>query len=309
MSQQVRTAFSNYYLSTMLPAIEFAITEESDRRPDEYPKFLNVSDTTQSIVQETEVTGLGTMVQTTEGGRLRYDAIKQAYSQNYVPVDWGLGYRVSHRMMADDKFGLVKAAAKALVSSAKETVEIEAANIYNRAFNSSYLGPDGKTLCATDHPLVGGGTQANRPATDADLDIASLEAANTAFRKLVDHRGKKARLKPQTLVVAPAGQYGAIEILKSPQRSDTANNAVNAFANGAIEGGMLQWAVYDYLTDDDAWFLIAPVSDLRARFIWRERFVTTHAEDFDTRSLKTAGWQTFITGFGSYLGIYGTQGA
>jgi hypothetical protein len=305
----IRTQFTDFFLSTQLPALDFIVKEEMDRRSEQYPNFLKVENTTQSIVQESETTGLGLFSQVTEAGSLRYDELQQAYNKTYTPVDWALGIRVSHRMMADDKFGIVKSGYQALARAAKETQEVEAANVYNRAFNSSYLGPDGKVLCATDHPLVGGGTQANRPTNHTDLDIASLEAALTNFRKFVDHRGKKERLLAKNLVVASAGIFAATEILKSPLRSDTAENAINAFSNGAVEGGTLKPVAYDYLTDDDAWFLTAPASDLRLRFIWREKFSTMHDKDFDTRSLKTGAWMTFVVSFGGYRGVYGSQGA
>lgn len=304
-----RLQFTDYYLSTMLPALETVIADEQASRPDQYPMFFNVEDTTGSIVQKGEIATLGLFNQTGEGENVRYDAPIQAFNKTYTPRDWSLGVRITHRMVADDKYGLIKAVTASLPQSARETQEVEAANIYNRAFNASFTGPDGVVLCSTAHPMVGGGTQRNRPSVDVDLDIPALEAACTDFRKFVNHRGIKKRLLPRNLVVPSDLAFAAVEILKSQMRSDTANNTANAFTAGGLEQGMLQPKVYEYLTDTDAWFLSEEPSQLRLRFIWRERFATMHDIDFDSRSIKTAGWMTFIVSWDGWEGIWGTQGA
>jgi len=292
----------------MLPALEAVIADEQASRPPQYPKFFNVEDTTNSIVQKGEIATLGTFNETAEGANVRYDSPIQAYNKTYTPSDWSLGTRITHRMVADDKYGLIKAVTASLPKSAQETEEVEAANVYNRAFNASYLGPDGVVLASTAHPMVGGGTQRNRPSSDVDFDIPALEAAITDFRKFTNHRGLKKRLIPKYLVGPPELAFAMTEVLASQMRSDTANNTVNAFKAGGLEQGTITPLVYDYLTDPDAWFLISEPSELRLRFIWRERFATMHDVDFDSRSIKTAGWMTFVVGFDGWEGLWGTQG-
>lgn len=303
-----RTQFTDLFGTTMLPAIDAVIFGKFNKRPDEYVKYFNVKETDRSIEQTTQVSGLGVFVNVGEGQNTRYDSPIQGFDKTYTPTDWTLGFKTTHRAMADDKFGIVQKLASELGRSARETIEIEAANVYNRAFNSSYTGPDGKVLCATDHPLLGGGTQRNRPSVQVDLDIPSLEAGLTDFRNQVDSRNKKVRLSPTRLVVPSALEFAATEILYSQLRSDNANNAINAFKNRDGEPTLTR-SVYDYLTDTDAWFILADSSDLEVRFYWREKFDTMHDTDFDSRSLKTAGWMTFDVGFSQYDGVWGSAGA
>ena len=47
------------------------------------------------------------------------------------------------------------------------TKQVKAANILNNGFSDAN-GGDGKTLFATDHPLVSGGTNNNTQTTAAD---------------------------------------------------------------------------------------------------------------------------------------------
>jgi hypothetical protein len=61
-----------------------------------------------------------------------------------------------------------------LAFSFRQTKENVAANVYNRAFNTSYTGGDGKALLVTDHPSLSG-NQSNTLATAADMSEASLE--------------------------------------------------------------------------------------------------------------------------------------
>lgn len=308
MPIMTRTQFTDLFGSTMLPAIDAVIFGRFNKRPDQYPLYFNVLSTDRSIEQTTQVSGLGTFVNVGEGQNTRYDSAIQGFDKSYIPTDWTLGFKTTHRIMADDKFSIVSKLAKELGKSARETVEIEAANVYNRAFNSSFLGPDGKVLCATDHPLLGGGTQRNRPTTAVDLDIPALEAALTDFRNQVDSRGKKVRLTPTRLVVPSALEFAASEILMGTMRSDTADHTINAFKNRDGEPSLTR-SVYDYLTDTDAWFVLAAPDDLEVRFYWREKFETIHDMDFDSRSLKTAGWMCFICGFSQYDGVWGSPGA
>ena len=304
-----RAQFSQHYLDTQLPVLDHFINDGYNYRPDQYPQFFNVSQMKGSISQAAEATGFGQFVSVTEGANTTYDAIRQGYTKNYVPLTYTLGFRVTHEMMADDKHGLVSGMATALGRSAKETMEATFASVYNNAFSGSYLGPDGKSLCASDHPLVGGGTQSNLASPAVDLDVSSLEAACIVFRKWVNDRGLKVRLIPRTLMVPPDLAYVATEILKSPMRSDTANNTINAFSNGAQESGMLTPKVYEYLTDTDAWFLLADTRDLRIRVKIRESFNTMHDTDFDSRAIKTAGWYRCVAGWDGEEGVYGSAGA
>jgi phage major head subunit gpT-like protein len=309
-----RLAFPDLYLTTWLPGLRAVTMNRFGRKPEQYSKVFRVLNTTRSLEQTSEVTGLSTFIQVGEGENTRYDAPLPAYNKNYIPTDWTLGYKITHRAQADDQYGVVAGMARMLGDSANETVEVQAAIVYNYGFvttgpdGGSTAGPDGVALFATNHPLIGGGVQANRPSPDADLDIPSLEAGLTAVRNFVNHRGLKVRAIPRRLVVPPALRFAAAEILLSEKRSDVANNAINAFKNIPDEPTLTPFT-YDYLTDDDAWFVLPDTEDLELRFYWRERFDQMQDVDFDSRSIKVAGWMTFDRGFSDYLPTYGTTGA
>ena len=88
-------------------------------------------------------------------------------------------------------------------------------------------------------------------------------------------------------------------------RSDTANRAINAFRRRSGMPSFESWMVWDYLTDPDAWMVEGDVQDTELRYYDREAFNTVHDIDFDSRSVKTAGWMRFSCGFNGFYGLVG----
>ncbi|MGH8743845.1 MAG: hypothetical protein ACREUY_06150, partial [Burkholderiales bacterium] len=261
------------------------------------------------LEQFSQITGFSIMQEIAEGEPIGYDEPLQGYDKTYKHRKFGKGYKITREAIDDDKLKVLKNLAKWLGKAADETVEVESALVFNRAFNSSYTGADGVVLCSTAHPRVGGGTQANRPTTAVDLDIPALEAALTAFRGWTDHRGKKIRIVPTKVVVAPAGEFNIAEILGGTMRADTANNTMNAFRMRSNMKSLRDYLVWDYLTDDDAWFVVGEPQDLGIRFFWRKQFDTESAPDFDIDGYKTAGRMRFSVSWDDWLGVYGSPGA
>jgi phage major head subunit gpT-like protein len=306
----IRTQFPDLFMEDMLPALDELIFARYNRFPEQYSKIFRVLNSTRSIEQTSEVSGLGLFNEVAEGADVSYDYAVPGFAKTYVHAQYGLGFKISRIAVDDDKWSLIDKLTSSVGRSAKETREIIAALIFNRGFNSSYTGPDGKVLFATDHPLPkSGGTQSNTLSVQADLDIDSLQLALTSFRKQVDINGQKIRLKPEMLVVAPEGEFNAIEVLGGSMRGDTANNTVNAFKRRSGLPAFDELFVWDYLTDEDAWFILGPKEDREVRWYDREKFNTIHDRDFNSRSLKTAGWMRFCCGWSSFYGVFGVSGA
>ncbi|NWG75090.1 MAG: Mu-like prophage major head subunit gpT family protein [Rubrivivax sp.] len=306
----IRGKFPDLYLTAMLPALDEVIFERFERWPPQYSRIFRVMTSSRSIEQTTEVSGLGTFHVIPEGGAMRYDEAVPGFDQTYLHEQYGLGFKISRVMADDDRFGIIQKLAADLGNSARETIELTVASHFNNGFSGSYLGPDGVALFSTSHPLVkAGGVQANTLSTPADLDIPSLELALTDFRRMVGPSGKKIRLRPTKLVVPPELEFAAQEMLTATLRSDTPNNAPNAFKRRVGLPSFDEVFVWDYLSDPDAWFVVADPEDTELRFYWREKPNTVHDVDFDSRSIKTAMWFRFSSGWSSYYGVYGVPGA
>lgn len=306
----VRAQFPDLFLTDMLPALDELIFQKFDPYPPQFSKIFRVMSSNRAIEQTTQLSGLGLFPVVTENGNVTYDQPVQGFDKTYQHDQFGLGFRASRIMVDDDKFGIIKKMASELGRGARETLELRVASHFNNAFTAgAYAGPDGVALCSASHPQVKvGGTQSNT-TTASDLDVTSLQLALTAFRTMKDSAGKKIRISPQKLVIPPQLEFVAAEILKGNMRSDTANNTVNAFKQREQFSSFSDFMVWDYLTDDDSWFILSDKSDTELRFYWREKPNTYHDVDFDSRAVKTAMWFRYSSGWSDYQGVYGVPGA
>lgn len=304
----IRTLFPDLFLQSMLPAIDEVVMTKYSRFPDEFVEVFRMESSSRSIEQTTEVTGFGQFAVVAEGSTTRYDEPLPGFNKTYVHAQYGLGFKVSKVAMDDDKFGVVRKLATELGRSAKETREVGAASVFNLGFaaDTGYVtGPDGQPLFSTAHPLVGGGTQTNKLVYPTDPDVTSIQLALTDMRQTLDHRGKRLRIPTKKAIFPAPMEFIAAELLGGTDRPDTANRTINAFRRRSGMPSFDSWMVWDYLTDSHAWFLEGEKSDTELRFYDREAFNTVHDIDFDSRSVKTAGWMRYSYGFNGFYGIYG----
>jgi hypothetical protein len=305
---QFTGSFSNFFDTTMLPAITGGAWQAFEAKPKLGLKLLGSETTGKKIIQKAGVTGVGLPALVLEGGDTDTDTMVQLPAKTYRMAKYGLGIGASRELVADDEHGIISRRAEMLGESIAESIEIQAASVFNNAFDvTNYPGPDGVALCSLTHPAYkAGGVRVNLLATAADLDVASLELALIDYENMVDHRGFFQSLPTPKLLVAPANRFNAMEITKSNMRSDTANNAINAF--DYAENGRIDPLVWAYLTDPDAWFLVAPKKN-ELLWVWRERPYT--AKDYWEKSETGVVYLRYRADFGFHgdRGIYGTPGA
>ncbi|MBU0959737.1 MAG: Mu-like prophage major head subunit gpT family protein [Nanoarchaeota archaeon] len=274
--------------------------------PEQYSQIFNVHTSSKNFEEDAMTTGLGLFPVKEEGAAVAYDDPVQGWKKRYTHVEYGLAFRVSEVMQEDDLYSIMAKMGKALGKGAAESVEIVCADIFNNGFSTATanLGPDGKSLFATDHPLYkAGGTEQNRLTTDADLSVTSLRQAINDVADMRDHANLRQNTKPVKLLTHPNEEFAAIELLKSTLRHDTAENATNAFKKWGLTP-----IVNNFLTASKAWFLIADKDDHDLNFFWRRKFKVKTGEDFDTGDLKTKGTMRFVTSWGDFRGVYGSPG-
>lgn len=301
----VRQLFPDLNLTSMLPAIDEVVMTKYKQFPPQFEHFYRMKKSNRSIEQTTEVTGFGTVPVVGEAAGVRYDSPLPGFRKTYLHLQYGLGFKVSKIAMDDDQFGVIRKLAVELGRSAHETREITAAYNFNQGFNSSFPGPDGVPLFSSSHPLVGGGVQSNMLAIAADPDVESIRQILTLMRRTVNHRGLRQRIVPKQMILPPELEFVGAEVLGGDQRSDTANRAINAFKRRSAMPSFETWSVWDYLVDPHAWFVQADPEDTELRWYDREAFNTVHGIDFESRSLKTAGWMRFSCGWNGFFGVAG----
>jgi hypothetical protein len=241
-----------------------------------------------------------------EGSSIEYDNAQEAWTARYTHETIAMGFSLTEEAIEDNLYdSLSSRYTKALARAMAYTKQVKGAAILNNAFSGTTYG-DGKTLCATDHPLVSGGANSNRPAVAADLNETSLEAAVIQIAGWTDERGLLIAAKPSKLVIPPALQFVATRLLDTELRVSTADNDINAIRNnGSIPGG---YTVNNYLTDSNAWFLMTDVPNGLKHFV-RSPMQTSMDADFDTGNSRYKARERYSFGVSDPLGIFGSPGA
>ncbi len=312
---QIRGQFSDFFFSTMLPACNAKIWQTFKAKRAMAKMFLSADTTTRSIEQYSLMAGVGLPTLVGEGEDTPTDTFTQGFNKTFTPQKYGLGIPASMELVEDDKMGIISKRSVKLADSIYQAREIQGASVINNGFAStdsagnSTLLPDGKVLFASDHPLVkAGGTQSNILSVAADLDVASLELALTDWELMKTHEGYLQMLPTPRVFTASQNRWNVAEILKSQMRSDTANNTANAFKYSE-NGGVIDSLVWPYLTDPDAWGLIADPDE--TELLWLDRKAPYTKSDYIEKNETGIIYMRYRATFGAFgwRGVYATPGA
>lgn len=281
-----------------------------NEHPEECTELFDFRSSKQNYEEEVEDTNYSLAPVKNEGAPTQYTSSNQGYTKRYRHVAYSLGTMATHEEIKDNLYEKVgKARSRKLAFSMRQTKETVCANIYNRAFNSAYVGGDGLELLSTAHTSLAG-AWSNKLSTDADLSEASLEDMLIQINQATDSVGHKIALKAQKLIIPTNEVFEADRILNSTLRVGTANNDLNSIRNqGLLPQGFV---VNHYLTDTDAWF-IRTDSPNGMCFFDRENGRGAPAfdkdNDFDTKNAKMAAYMRFSVGWTDPRGLYGSAGA
>ncbi len=294
-------------LKELLPGLNALFGMEYSRYGEEHTEIYESETSERSFEEETKLSGFGQAPVKDEGAAIAYDNAQEAFTARYNHETIALGFSLTEEAVEDNLYDTLSARyTKALARSMANTKQVKAANVLNNGFSGGPTGGDGKTLFATDHPLVSGGTNNNTQSTAADLNESSLENAVIQIAAWTDERGLLIAAKPRKLIIPPALQFVATRLLDTDQRVGTSDNDINALKNnGAIPEG---YAINHYLTDTDGYFLTTDVPNGMKYFV-RTPLTTSMDGDFDTGNVRYKARERYSFGFSDPLGMWGSQGA
>lgn len=294
-------------LKELLPGLNALFGLEYARYGEEHKEIYEVESSELSFEEETKLAGFGAAPVKNEGQGIAYDNAQEAWTARYNHETIALGFSITEEAVEDNLYdSLSSRYTKALARAMAYTKQVKGAAILNNAFSGSYLYGDGKSLCATDHPLVNGATNSNRPTTGVDLNETSLENAVIQIAAWTDEKGLLIAAKPKKLVIPPALMFVATRLLETTQRVGTADNDINALkSNGSIPGG---YTVNHFLTDTNAWFLLTDVPNGLKHFV-RTSLDTKMDGDFDTGNVRYKARERYSFGVSDPMGLYGSHGS
>lgn len=294
------------FAKTLWPGINAWYGREYNEWPVEFTDLFDVEKSGRAFEEDVGTTGFGLAKIKPEGQAMEYDEESQAYVTRYAHVVYALGFVVTREIYEDDMYDIVgKRRSTALAFSMRQTKEIVGANVYNRAFNSGYLGGDGLEMCSELHTNFSGGTWANELDVAADLSESALEQACIDIMKYTNDRGLRISVMPEKLIIPVDLVFEAKRILGSEGRVGSADNDLNALKS---MGKFTKVVTNHYLTDTDAWFIRTNVKNGLKCFNRREMDFGID-NDFDTENAKYKASERYVFGWTDPRAIYGSPGA
>ena len=293
-------------MKELLPGLNALFGMEYKRYPEEWRSCFEVENSDRAFEEETKLSGFGTAPVKDEGAAIAYDDAQEVYTSRYTHEAIAMGFSITQEAVEDNLYDSLSARyTKALARAFQNTKEVKGAALFNEGFTGQ-TGGDGQYLFATGHPLVSGGTNANKPSTAVDLNETALEAAIISIGKWTDERGLKIAARPQKLLIPSDLQFVAERLMKTEGRVGTADNDLNAVRSmSAVPGGYM---VNHYLTDTDAWFLGTDIPNGFKHFT-RVAMKTSMEGDFETGNVRYKGRERYSFGYSDPLAYYGSPGA
>jgi hypothetical protein len=294
-------------LKELLPGLNALFGMEYARYGEEHKEIYESETSERSFEEETKLSGFSAAPVKNEGSAISYDNAQEAWSTRYTHETIALGFSITEEAVEDNLYDSLSARyTKSLARAMSYTKQVKAAAVINNGFSNTYPGGDGVSLFNANHPLVSGGVNSNTPATQADLNETSLEAAVIQIAAWTDERGLLIAAKPKKLIVPPSLMFVATRLLETELRVGTNDNDINAIKNnGAVPEG---YTVNHFLTDTNGWYLTTDVPNGMKHFV-RTPLQNSMDGDFDTGNVRYKARERYSFGWSDPLGMFGSSGS
>jgi phage major head subunit gpT-like protein len=267
-------------------------------------EIYNVVESRKKTETDAVTAGLATYMLKTEGMSPQFDTGGQAWTKAYTHNTWALGVEITEEGMEDDLYDYYLSMGRELGKAGAYTQQIEAFDLFNNLSATVYTaGGTAYTLLSTTQFRLDGGVWSNRFTTPTDLSIESYETSLSNWRtNMVDQRGRKLTIRPETLMVGVSDEFNGHRILMTDQRPFSADNDVNA----ARARRSVELFVADFMTDDTRWFVLANKRYTGLRYNLRARREMRRRDDPRTGNLLMIGRYRESHGASHVYGIYGS---
>ena len=294
-------------LKELLPGLNALFGLEYARYGEEHKEIYETETSERSFEEETKLSGFSAAPVKNEGSAIAYDNAQEAWTTRYNHETIALGFSITEEAVEDNLYDSLSARyTKGLARAMAYTKQVKAAAVINNGFSAAFPGGDNVSLFNSAHPLVNGGTNANTPTTQVDLNETSLEAAVIQIAAWTDERGLLIAAKPKKLIVPPNLMFVAKRLLDTELRVGTTDNDINAIKQmGAIPEG---YTVNHFLTDTNGWYLTTDVPNGMKHFI-RSPLSQSMDGDFDTGNVRYKSRERYSFGWSDPLGIWGSSGS
>ncbi len=285
------------------PGLNALFGLEYNRYENQHAEIYNTETSDRAFEEEVMLSGFAGAPTKQEGASVVFDQATESFTARYTHDTVALAFSITEEAIEDNLYDRLAARyTRALARSMSNTKQVKAASVLNNAQNAANPGGDGVPLIANNHPLASGGTFTNVLATAADLNETSLEQSLIDIASFVDERGLKIAAQGVKMVIPKELQFTAERLMKTPQRTGTADNDINAIVSmGMVPQG---YRVNNFLADTDAYFIMTDIPNGFKHFV-RAPIKTAMEGDFETGNVRFKARERYSFGFSDPRCVFG----
>ncbi len=239
------------------PGLNALFGLEYKQYENQHAEIYTTESSDRAFEEEVMLSGFANANVKVEGSGISYDEAQETYTARYTHDTIALAFSITEEAIEDNLYDrLASRYTKALARSMSNAKQVKAVTplIQGLPSTDNFDSGDAVSLFSTNHSTVSGTAVKNTLTTQADLNETSLEQALIDIAGMTDERGIRVAARGMKMVIPSANQFNAERLMKSPGRTGTADNDINAVASmGMVPQG---YRVNNFLTDTDSWYII-----------------------------------------------------
>uniref|UniRef100_A0A6M3KFR5 Putative structural protein n=1 Tax=viral metagenome TaxID=1070528 RepID=A0A6M3KFR5_9ZZZZ len=289
-----RARFNARYVPGLFTAaIDSYITK---RQESMWPYLVTKKASVKKKEEDTLRSGLGLAQIKGEGSPITYDTQIEGAKQSWIHRVEALAVRITEEAIDDCLYELgnpgggddMKEIFHDLGEALAESKEVYMARLFNNATATTYhTTRDGVAFASASHARLDGSTYSNY-STNADLTYLAFWAVLVAAENQFNHQQYRIRKKVKNLWYPPQLERQASEVLYSPDRPDSTNRAISAYARSNRKIMPRNWP---HMTDEDMWVL--HMEGRGVVYFDRRKTRFAREQDFQTGDMMAKGDQRY----------------
>ena len=290
------------------PGLNALFGLEYKRYENQHAEIYTTESSDRAFEEEVMLSGFANADVKGEGQGVSYDEAQETFTARYTMETIALAFAITEEAMEDNLYDRLSSRyTKALARSMANAKQVKAVVPLNNGLPgvATFKTGDGVSLINASHPTVAG-TFSNTLSTAADLNETSLEQSLIDIAAFTDERGLKIAARGMKMILHSNQQFTAERLMKSPGRTGTADNDINAIKNmGMLPQGFV---VNHYLSDTDAFYILTDVPN-GMKYFNRAPLKTSMEGDFDTGNVRYKARERYAFGASDPRGIFASPGA
>ncbi len=283
--------------------VEETWTDEIGKKEPACMSYLTEKTTKKKSVEYGETVGPQLWQPTAEAQDLVLDSFSTGIMTRVEPQKFSKRLIVSEEMIDFEEFSKIYDASRMLASTYKLTIGYDGVGILNDMFTGAngHIAGDALSYANAAHPIKGGATISNLMSPVSPSNMAITTMLVTADR-LPGSNGliNGGQYKVTKLVGPSAYRFRMKEILKSGQKDDTANNAINS-----LKGELSEYVPEPLMVSTTNWFGKTDV-DLGSIILFarKARFRSEPNFTNETKAwMGSAIWQCAVINWRDWIGV------